>query len=190
MTEFTTGARPSCVRHASWFVNNLACRTQVVRLAYARNLSYAQWFSWRHSWTSICSVGAIGSGALYCGAGWLWPYLSRSSCRLTRHCIAYSETIDGEIPVLSTTYREKSFYDAWRPTLLRPTRHLGTSLTFVRQIPPRTFPSFPLQYPSLPLEVGPLNTARGYGGALQASPAGVSQQGAGRSPSGNQIWTF
>ena len=56
--------------------------------------------------------------------------------------------------------------------------------------PPRTFPSFPLQYPSLPLEVGPLNTARGYGGALQASPAGVSQQGAGRSPSGNQIWTF
>jgi len=26
--------------------------------------------------TLICSLGAIGSGALYCGAGWLWRYLS------------------------------------------------------------------------------------------------------------------
>jgi len=48
--------------------------------------------------------------------------------------------------------------------------------------PPRTFPSFPLQYPSLPLEVGPLNTARGYGGALQASPAGCEPARCGAEP--------
>ena len=34
---------------------------------------------------------------------------------------------------------------------------------------------FPFLFPSLPLEVGPLNTARGFGGALQAPPAGLER---------------
>ena len=37
------------------------------------------------------------------------------------------------------------------------------------------FPPFPFLFPSLPLEVSPLNTARGSGGALQAPPAGLER---------------
>ena len=37
---------------------------------------------------------------------------------------------------------------------------------------PLPSPPFPLPLPSLPLEVGPLNQAKGSGGALKAPPAG------------------
>ena len=46
-----------------------------------------------------------------------------------------------------------------------------------------TLPSLPRPSPSVPLEVSPLNTARGLGECCK-----LPQLGLGQSPSGNQIW--
>ena len=57
---------------------------------------------------------------------------------------------------------------------------IGPAIPFL----PSLSPSFPLSSPPLPLEVGPLNPARGSGGALYKLP----QWGLGQSPSRQTIW--